>query len=296
MIVYQEFLPSRRLTDVYVVPAVQGNAVAVDVLLCNQSTLRGVDLDVVLTNPGRRGDELLYETGETNPTVLAPSESYFYRNHSLLARETLPLSFKMHAGEILRVKVTTADVSCLVMTEEFVTPDALHAIEERVDVLVEDVLRLQEERESATVSPGVVGSDAERAAARTNTRLRRYPLFDTEEEAVASTAAIESLVISLESATSVESLMLQVSSVSGTADVKAEFRTSWDGSRWDAYDDFTDITSSTLLDRPTQPELMNTYTVNAPINKLIQIRLTGIGANPADTLAAGYLIVREGYA
>ena len=42
---------------------------------------------------------------------------------------------------------------------------------------------------------------------------------------------------------------------------------------------------------------MNTYALhNAPVNRYIQFRITGVAANAVDTLVAGYVIVREGYA
>lgn len=296
MIAYQEFLPARTLTDVYAVPLVQGGAVSVEVVLCNQSTLAWADVDVVVSGKDRQGDQRLFETGETNPTMLARSEYYLYRNHSLRPRKTLLFSLKLHIGETLRFKASTGEVSCTVMAEEFVTPDALHALEERLDVLVEDVLRLQEAQADEGSAPVLAGTDAARAAGRSNTMLRRYPLFDTESELVNGTGAILSLVINLETAARVESLLLKASSVTGTADVKAEYRMSWDGSQWSSFDDTSDITASTLLDRANNTEGWNTFSVSAPLNRYLQIRITGVAANPADSLIAAYLLVREEYA
>lgn len=94
----------------------------------------------------------------------------------------------------------------------------------------------------------------------------------------------------------VESLQLQVTSVAGTADVKAEYATSWDNVTYDSIADTTDITSSTLLDKANNPEGVNVFPVSAPLNRYIKITITGVAANPADTLVTAYLILREGYA
>ena len=98
------------------------------------------------------------------------------------------------------------------------------------------------------------------------------------------TGAILSLIIDLQRATRVESLSLRASSVAGTADVKAEYRMSWDGNFWDSFDDTTDITSSTLLDRANNTEGVNTFSMSAPLNRFIQVRITGVAINPTDTL------------
>ena len=68
------------------------------------------------------------------------------------------------------------------------------------------------------------------------------------------------------------------------------------GADFDNFDDNADITSSTLLEKANSPEAWNVYPVSAPLNRYIRIRITGVAANPADTIASAYLIVREGYA
>lgn len=129
---------------------------------------------------------------------------------------------------------------------------------------------------------------------KSSTRLVRHRILNNH--VVASTGNVTSGHISLEYAERVESLQLMASSVSGTADVKAEYETSWEASLWDNADDNADITASTLIDKANNPEGMNVFPVSAPLNKYIRIKITGVAANPADTVVTAYLIVREGFA
>lgn len=294
MIVSQAVLPDDFLTEVYRVPPNVAEAVAVDLFVCNESKAHWAVLDVVVVRDGHKPDVITIHQGET--ILSAPTEYYIYHGYDMRPTETLPLNFKLHQGDVVRLKASTAAVTYTLMAEEFVTPDALKKVEERLDVLVEDVLRLQAADEAKGTAAVEAGTHVERAERRASTFLRRHPLFDTEAELVNATASILSLVVDVQHATRVESLWLRASSVTGTADVKAEYRTSWDGNHWEHFDDTQDITSSTLTDRANNAEGFNTFPVSAPLNRYIQIRITGVGTNPADTLVAAYLVVREEYA
>ncbi len=93
---------------------------------------------------------------------------------------------------------------------------------------------------------------------------------------------------------SLETLSLRVASVSGTADVKVQLATSPDEVNFDAYADNVDIVASTLLAKPNNPEGYNPYPLPNPLNRYFKFKITGIAANPADTLADAYLFFREG--
>lgn len=92
----------------------------------------------------------------------------------------------------------------------------------------------------------------------------------------------------------VEGLQLKASSVLGTANVRVEYQTSWDGANWDDEDDNPDIVASTLLAKPDNPEGWNTYPVPAPLARYIRLLVDEISAAAlADTLIEAKLTCRE---
>ena len=113
---------------------------------------------------------------------------------------------------------------------------------------------------------------------------------------VNGTGNVETEILSLQHVNFIESLVLRASSVSGTADVKLEYVTSPDGTNFESYSDTTDITSSTLVDKPNNAEGFNPFfpPIDAPLNSYVKFRVTGIGSNPADTLVTLYAQLREG--
>lgn len=129
---------------------------------------------------------------------------------------------------------------------------------------------------------------------RRHVRLVRYEVL--KDVLINATANITSRHVSLEYAERAESLLLMARSATGTADVKAEYETSWDASLWDSADDNADITSSTLTDKANNAEGMNAFSMSAALNKYIRIKITGVAANPTDTLVTAYIVVREVYA
>lgn len=92
----------------------------------------------------------------------------------------------------------------------------------------------------------------------------------------------------------IEGLQLRASSVAGTADVRVEFQTSWDGTNWDEEDDNPDIVASTLLAKAGNPEGWNTYPVAAPLARYIRFMVDEISAAAlTDTLIEAKLTCRE---
>jgi hypothetical protein len=126
------------------------------------------------------------------------------------------------------------------------------------------------------------------------TMITRVTLFDAVLINAAGTA--ESGAVPLQYVSRLEGLDLKVSSVSGTADVKVQYAVSPDNTNFSDYGDNPNITASTLLANPTAPEGFNAYPLPTPMAGYIKFKITGIAANPADTLATGYLIMREGEA
>lgn len=104
----------------------------------------------------------------------------------------------------------------------------------------------------------------------------------------------ESPILDLRLVARLEGLILQASSVTGTADVKVQLSTSHNGVAFDNYADNPDVVSSTLLAKPTAPEGFNTYAMPAPLSPYAKLKVTGVGTNPADTLITGYVMMREG--
>ena len=280
MIAAQLTLPANVLTEVYTAEVLVAEAMHAEIYLCNESAAHWVDIDVVIAH------------GATHTTTVdAPfreataTRRYLYRGYSMPPTVPKRIDVVLRHGDTVLVQASTANLSCTVVAEEVVTPRALQAVEDRLDALVEDVLNRQVIAE-ATTEAGAV--------ARSNTRLVRYPLM--LEKTINLTGNEISAYVSLEYAERIESLLLQARSVSGTADVKAEYSTSWDTTNFDSFDDNADITSSTVTDRANNIEGWNTFSMAAPLNRYIRIRITGVAANPADTIASAYLIVREGYA
>lgn len=122
-------------------------------------------------------------------------------------------------------------------------------------------------------------------------RLVKARIFDTI--AVASTGSATSLSLGVGYSSRVEAIILRAASVSGTADVKIEYATSHDDTNYDSFDDNLDVTSSSGTDKPNNKEGYNSYPMPAPLNSYIKIKVTGVGANPADTLVDCYLVLRE---
>ena len=108
--------------------------------------------------------------------------------------------------------------------------------------------------------------------------------------ATLTSAAVDLLHVDL-----VESLALRVSSVAGTANVRAEFQMSHNGAEWDEEDDNPDITASTLTDKAGNPEGWNYFSMPAILARYVRILIDEISAGAlTDTLVEARLICREG--
>lgn len=281
MIAAQLTLSANILTEVYVAEVYVAEALEVKVYLCNESAAHWVDVDVIIAHGATASTTLDAPVREATA-----ARRYLYRGYSMHPTMTKRIELELRHGDVVLVRASTADVACTVMTEEVVTPKALHAVEDLLTSLVEDMLQKQAIADATT---------GEEALARSNTRLVRHTLF--LDITVNGTAAITSPSILLEYATRVEGVFLRARSVAGTADVRLEYAQSWDGTEYDSFDDTADITSSTNTDRPGNAEGFNIYTMPGTVgNRYIQIRATGTATNATDTLVTGYLIVREGYA
>lgn len=126
------------------------------------------------------------------------------------------------------------------------------------------------------------------------TFLTRATLMDAV--AVASTGSAESLVLDLRHVATLESISVRASSASAAADVKIEYALSPDGTNFGSFDDTTDFTASTATDFANNTEGFNTIfpPTTAPMNFFVKLKVTGVGANAADTLVTLYAVLREG--
>lgn len=86
---------------------------------------------------------------------------------------------------------------------------------------------------------------------------------------------------------------LKAASVAGTANVKLEYAPSEDEVNFGSYDDTTDIIASTLLERPDNAEGWNDYILTGVFNRFIKFKVTGVAANPTDTLVSAKLLFKE---
>lgn len=113
---------------------------------------------------------------------------------------------------------------------------------------------------------------------------------------VASTGSVEGPIIDLSGVGPLSSpfaISLRAASVTGTADVKVQVHSSEDGVNFSAYADHPSLTDSTLLSKPNGPELFNEYPLADVLNKYMQLKVTGVASNPADTVLDAKLLVRE---
>src|SRR5688572_23993693 len=100
---------------------------------------------------------------------------------------------------------------------------------------------------------------------------------------VASTGSVESGVVPLRSAERGEALLVQATSVAGTADIKIEFAISRNGVDFGSYDDYTDLVASSATEFQTDEGLTSVPLPNM-LTTFVKFKVTGVGSNPADTL------------
>lgn len=124
--------------------------------------------------------------------------------------------------------------------------------------------------------------------------LITHTLFTATGTTVGAAATLIGPTINLQYIERVDSLELRVSSAAGTANVRAEYQTSPDGVNWDDEDDNPDITASTLVDKPGNPEGWNSYSMPAPLAQYVRVLIDDISAaGLTDTVVEAKLLCRE---
>lgn len=109
---------------------------------------------------------------------------------------------------------------------------------------------------------------------------------------VAGTASVTSGAVNCTNGTP-RTLDIQVTSETGTPDAKIEFATSQDGTTFSAYTDYDAIVASTFGVFGTEAETFHTLEVSLPAARFLSFKITGVGSNPADTIATLTLNVEE---
>jgi hypothetical protein len=132
-----------------------------------------------------------------------------------------------------------------------------------------------------------------------------FPIHVWSAEAVASAGAVESVPIDIDRIERIESLRLRAASVSGAADVKLEFARGHlpiestpaaeigrDEARRAVFGAYEELFASSATEFSAAPENWQSYDMVAPLSRFVKFRVTGVGANPADTLFDLKLICR----
>ena len=124
--------------------------------------------------------------------------------------------------------------------------------------------------------------------------LIAHTLFGATGTTVLAAAVLTGPTIDLQHVERVEALQLKASSAAGTANVKAQYQTSPNGTNWDAAADNPLIITASLTDKPGNPEGWNAYPTPAPLARYMRILVTEQSAGAlADTLVEAKLLVRE---
>lgn len=121
-------------------------------------------------------------------------------------------------------------------------------------------------------------------------RLVKALLFDAVT--VASTGSVTSNEVPLRSTVQVESLLILLTSAVGTPDVKIEYAISHNGVDFGSFDDYTDLVASSATEFVTDEGITAISLPNLLV-PYAKFKVTGINANPADTLVTIRLLIRE---
>ena len=121
--------------------------------------------------------------------------------------------------------------------------------------------------------------------------LTRATLFTAQ--LINAGGSAESGILPLQHVQELQGVGVQASSVTGTADVKIQYAVSPDGINFSDYGDNADIVSSTLAANPTAPEGFNDYPLPDPLLGHVKFKVTGVNANPVDTLVTMYIFFNE---
>jgi hypothetical protein len=125
--------------------------------------------------------------------------------------------------------------------------------------------------------------------------IRMVPIRVFPAQTLDGAAAIESSPIDLRYIDHIVGFQMRVASAGGTADAKVEYAigvgddpsTVVFGEYADT-DDIEDATSGL-----TTPEGWNSFVFPTVVAPFMRLRVTGVGANPADTVLEGVLLVKE---
>jgi hypothetical protein len=132
-----------------------------------------------------------------------------------------------------------------------------------------------------------------------------FPIHVWSAEAVASTGAVVSAAIDIDRIARIEALRLRAASATGNADVKLEFARGHlpiestppteigrDEARRAIFGAYEELFASSATEFSAAPEDWQSYDMVAPLSRFVRFRVTGVGANPADTLFDLKLICR----
>lgn len=122
-----------------------------------------------------------------------------------------------------------------------------------------------------------------------------FPIRVFVEVPVDATDAVESDPVNMQFYDGLVAFLIRAASAGGTADVKIEYRQGWDQAdgtvAWGEYADTAELEDTTAgLATPEGWNAIPTPTLLAP---WVQFRVTGVGANPADTIVSADLWAKE---
>jgi len=122
-------------------------------------------------------------------------------------------------------------------------------------------------------------------------RLIQFRVFT--DEVVNATASVTSSAIPLDLC-KLESLMLTATSTGDAHDLKIDLLTSTtaDGTYSDPLD-FVELTASTATDFPNSATDMVPISIPPTLGPYVKVKVTGVGANPADTEVTIVAVARE---
>jgi hypothetical protein len=120
--------------------------------------------------------------------------------------------------------------------------------------------------------------------------LSRALIFDNVLINAAGTATSGS--ISTKNLTRLESLVIQIASVTGTGKCKVEYAISDDDVNYGSFDDYTDLVADNTADFTT-PEGLTAVALPNPLALYVKFKVTGLAGNPTDTRVSAYLNFRE---
>ena len=120
--------------------------------------------------------------------------------------------------------------------------------------------------------------------------LFQLPIFAAES--LGTSATLTSAGIDQRRISRIESLLIQVTSVAGAADVRVEYAISQDDSTYGSSNDYDDIVESSNTDFVT-PEGITVVSMPAILAPFFQIEVDELTASLSDTLVTAWIIAME---